>query len=435
MKVSYIITPSVSTQYLIRCLNSLYRQTNLNFEIILAENRFDEEETEEIETYLEEHSDIKRISPFLELDREKIREGLSLLSEDTDYMAFLSADTVVAPITTELVIKETENPEFIISNVVVKGKDITFDRIVGNSLFDVIRTLGLYRVFYGTQAISEFKTEFFENEMEFELYKFHFMITQKIKCMEQVCFYTNIKEATIENAVIEDYSKETVEVVREAIHSNQKEVIIKIFDYYLKKYVRALETIENGIETQEIVYETIKNIGVAIQEDVALSRLFQLYVGCTVEEIQYLDLLSYQIFKNKITQLFYKGKEPVEVLPTLKATRELQEKQEKQVNTLVVNQKQFVSNVQNLKELQEKELTKVNALVVSQKQFGSDMEELKANMHYLMKELKGTSNQNSLNFMNPIEEIPVLFSQGKLGFTVIIKSIKAWLTYKIKGKR
>ncbi len=407
MKVSYIITPSVSTQYLIRCFNSLYRQTNLNFEIILAENRFDEEETVEIETYLSEHIDIKRISPFLESDMEKIKEGLSLISEDTDYMAFLSADTVVAPITTEIVLNQIENAEVVVTSVVLKGKETTFERTIENSLFDVVNSLGLYRVFYGKQAISKFKVEFFENEMEFELYKFHFMVEQQIKCLEQVCFYINIKEIRMNNTIIINDSSEIVEVLEEAIKNNRKEITIEILDYYLSKYSIILEDVEKELETKEVVYEIVKNIAIAIQEDFALSHLFQMYMRCSVTEVQKLDFLSYQIFIEKMMQLSYTGKNPVEILPTLKSTKELQEKQIIKINTLVLNQEQFISSI----------------------------EELKTNMHYLMKEVTINSNQNSLNFIDPINEIPALFSQGKLGFTVIIKSIKAWITYKIKGKR
>lgn len=51
MKISYIIAPFENAEYLIRCVNSLYRQLGGGYEVILAENDFGEDSDElEVQT-------------------------------------------------------------------------------------------------------------------------------------------------------------------------------------------------------------------------------------------------------------------------------------------------------------------------------------------------------------------------------------------------
>ena len=55
-------------------------------------------------------------------------------------------------------------------------------------------------------------------------------------------------------------------------------------------------------------------------------------------------------------------------------------------------------------------------------------------MHLLMCNNMSKQNAGSLNFSNPVEEIPMLFSQGKLGFSVILSSIRGCMSFKFRKK-
>ncbi len=65
----------------------------------------------------------------------------------------------------------------------------------------------------------------------------------------------------------------------------------------------------------------------------------------------------------------------------------------------------------------------------------ADIQEIKFNLHLLMRSSRDIQDQSSLNFVNPIEEIPALFGQGKLGFSVIVQSVRAWLRFKLRKSK
>ena len=65
MKISYIITPFESSEYLIRCVNSLYRQIGSDYEVILSENNFGKR-NEELNGFLNEKKQLVRISKSAE---------------------------------------------------------------------------------------------------------------------------------------------------------------------------------------------------------------------------------------------------------------------------------------------------------------------------------------------------------------------------------
>ena len=69
-----------------------------------------------------------------------------------------------------------------------------------------------------------------------------------------------------------------------------------------------------------------------------------------------------------------------------------------------------------------------------QEKISSDLQEIKFNMHLLMRNNINKQDAESLNFSNPVEEIPMLFSQGKLGFSVILSSIRGWISFKLRKK-
>lgn len=85
-----------------------------------------------------------------------------------------------------------------------------------------------------------------------------------------------------------------------------------------------------------------------------------------------------------------------------------------------------------MNDLKEKNVQKKS--VEYQEKILSDLQEIKFNMHLLMRCSIKEQNQESLNFTNPIEEIPMLFSQGKLGFSVILASIRGWMAFKLRKK-
>ena len=62
----------------------------------------------------------------------------------------------------------------------------------------------------------------------------------------------------------------------------------------------------------------------------------------------------------------------------------------------------------------------------------NDIAALSKNMHFVF---DSSFAAGTAKFNDPVKQVPEMFSQGRLGMKVILKSIKGWLKYKFSRKK
>ena len=124
MKLSYIIMPFKNADYLVRCINSLKRQKDCEYEIILSETRF--EDVEKIEKILSKRPEVKHflaeydISDTSESDELKVSRALE--SVTGDYIFLLDVNAIAVPDAGKKIL-ETAKGDLTLVNVFIKDQE------------------------------------------------------------------------------------------------------------------------------------------------------------------------------------------------------------------------------------------------------------------------------------------------------------------------
>ncbi len=163
MKISYIITPFESSEYLIRCVNSLYRQIGSDYEVILSENNFGKR-NEELNGFLNEKKQLVRISKSAESPEAKLTEAIRLVSDDSDYVMFVDVDTVVSPVAAQAILKCKRSDMIIPAAAVRNGSGFLPDFPDAESLIKNIDHYVPDRICFSKALSVEFAKEFLQDQ-------------------------------------------------------------------------------------------------------------------------------------------------------------------------------------------------------------------------------------------------------------------------------
>lgn len=298
MKITYIIGPFSTPKYLVRCINSLLRQTAEDIEIIIADNNF--EKSQALEEVLGTAQNIKLISDKPKTEFNKIKEALSL-TEDESLVNIISVDTVEAPIASENV--SLFDADIICVSSALKHKDGYSIKLMNENSFINSGEIDIQNLFFKKKVLSELTADRLSVRMLFELW-IDKLLLDGLTCMvfEEICFYSD-KERIGHNAEEAELYLENkaliLEMLENALKSNSKLGIL-LFDKYLSKIYKILISDQNELSVKSEIFDIIKEFGKLAQENDLAKRLFTLYIGMDFDSLIQMDTEAYLFYADRM---------------------------------------------------------------------------------------------------------------------------------------
>jgi len=434
MKISYVILPFENTEYLIRCVNSLYRQLGEDYEVILAENDFGEE-TEKIEEFLKSRQGLLRISKpgyagtkqasypevspaepesrqktaSIESRKEKISKAFSLVSAESDYVMFLDVDTVAAPVCAKAIL-ECGQSGLVIPAVAIKKEDgFVYDSPDITAIQKNFDEYNPQRFCFGRTVFTEFLPEYLEDNEAFSVFLLSvFARETKISIMKDVCLYA-VSFSALNSQ--EETAYEAQKVHCNAVFSKlpgirDAETRIVIFEKLINRLSPFLE--DDNPEIRKGAYEILQDFYKGVQGDFLLKRFMERKTAAAFEDFSVMDYSEYAAYRNYVMgmkqdavsgeavaldKLLSDMKAAVESAKkdTDKIWKEI-EKARKDISGLAQSQNQAIAAV-------------IHAMPVPSSPSGSPV------------------------------DIPLMYREGRLGLKTIIRSFGGWLGYKLSRKK
>lgn len=393
MRIAYIIAPFESSDYLIRCINSIKRQTFSDNEIIIAENSFYKSET--LSEYLANTDKLKLISDKPKDSVEKIREAVSLASPASVLIKLIAVDTVASPVATAEAQREGD---IIAAGNAVKSGDGY--KVAEKSLIHDSSKLSLHNLFIKKNIFEQLEDGVFTEKQLFELWLDE-QITDgaPIVTTNEICFYTTGKSALQDNEPVNtciSCKDRILAIIRKSLAANS----VTMFDKYISRLLKFLFDSKYELEQKNDVFEFIKEIGELAQSNELAKHLYELYLEGDTAFIQGFDAEGYLLYMDKKNALakmsFYQASLP--------------------------KPKPAPAPAPNL-----------DPIAADVKALRNDLAALSKNMHIVFSSPFAAGAGERL--VDPYNQVPEMFSQGRLGMKVILRSIKGWLKYKFSRKK
>lgn len=276
MKVSYIIMPFENAEYLIRCVNSLYRQLGEDYEVILAENELDEKSIE----FLNEKPQVKRISETPKAEEEKLSEAVSLLSGDCVYVQLLDVNTVISPVMTKSVLTCGEF-DLIVPAIAIRNSDkFVLDEPKISNVIKNLENCTIERFCLKKEAAEELINKNI-NLVSFVL----------LKCVENASFGI---VADVCMYVEEQTEKDRKSFIDTSVISEIICGINKVENAEIR--FRTADTLI-GMLVENDTYSGLRELAGKCTNDLLLSRLFEERLGCSTDDFVKLDDTGYSLYK------------------------------------------------------------------------------------------------------------------------------------------
>lgn len=410
MKISYIITPFKSSEYLVRCVNSILRQTGENNEIIIAENAA--ELTDEVDNYIFSVCGAKRISDKPISDFEKISEAVKA-AKDGSLIKLIDVDTVAVPIASAEA-AECE-ADIVFAAVAIKH----------NEDYDIERPdvrFSLQNAFIKKETLAAMPQEAFDDPFLFELWMDK-NISSGVEygCTDDICFYIqkeNDERAAGTAQKYIEYSAELTAVFESSLKSDRK-AGLQLFDKYISKLYKFMCSEQYDYTVKESIFNIIKDAARLIGDNEFAQRLFLLYFGASAEAIADMDIQAYLFFSQRVLTLSDKAI----------VTAQLEQIVENSTASL----RKSLSVIDDIKSKQDEEAKRTKSMSEEVNKLKNDIAALTKNMHFVFNSASVVGETEA--YTEPLQQIPAMFAQGKLGLKVIMKSFKAWLKYKFSRKK
>lgn len=400
MKISYIILPFESAEYLIRCVNSLYRQLGDDYEVILGENFFGEE-FEELREFFGEKKELIRISQYPETNEEKLKEAFSLVSDDSDYVMLIDVDTVVSPIAAQAMLS-CDGAELIIPAAAVK-KENGFVIDAPDKDF-VKRNPDKYpfqRFCYGKKLLEKINPQCICDMEKFYIFIISLFAEKAVvESVNEICFYSEpfkLPETTehgFENV------KSAAAIIFDKLHKiDDAEVCSVILDKLIFQTTYFLGAEEETARLE--AFSLLRDIGIKVQDKLLFRKLFEVKIGFDLADFLSLDYNEYKVYKSLAVNA---GSSEAGI-----ASADLA-KQEKMImdlnNTVKETQKDIAAIGKKIAEFAKSQNQAVAAVIGARQ-----------------------------NYSDPALDIPKMYREGRLGLKTIIRSFSSWLKYKFSRKK
>ena len=388
MRIAYIIAPFETSEYLIRCINSIKRQTFSDYEIIVAENSF--YKGKNLSEYLAGTDKLKFISGKPKDSIEKIREAVSLASPESVLIKLITVDTVLSPIATAEAQREGD---IIIASCAERSEDGYM--IADSSTAPVSPKLSLYSMFLKKSLFEQLEDEVFTEKQAFELWlEEHILGNTNIVNTDEVSFYTAGNEALQDSDPAGEcirHKDRILKVVKTTLAANS---IVK-FDQYLSRLLAFLFDKKYEISLKNDIFSFIKEMGEAAKINEPAKKLYELYLEDSTEFIRSFDAEGYLLYMDKKYALsktsFYQSTLPKPPAP------------------------------------------EPDPIATDVKALRNDLAALSNNIQFVFNSSFAADAGERL--VDPYNQVPEMFSQGRLGMKVIMKSVKGWLKYKFSREK
>ncbi len=419
MFISYIIPPYQSESYLVRCIASLYSQTSDDFEVIVAEYNFINSK-DYIKEALEKRTNFKVIEECRE--EEKLSAAVRLIDESAEFVQFMDAGTVAMPHALETLRSAAGEAELLIPATVLKTSD-GFVKRFQQGWEEAGETGGLNAFDYC------FRKTLFDRYAENIIADLSHVETlldillctgTPLVFVEAICYYITKSEFGNPYIAVNDYDKLQVisaNIAKEELGS----VKVKLFTKYVHRLTAVIDSDRIEYAEKLRAYETLRMFGEDAAGSFVLSKIFTLNTGIPAADMKTIDLSGYRTLRNEIFRL---------------------SDTESSVSTITAIMDD--ANLRHIEDVRRIEAG-VNQLDKKYDKDGAETEKMRediaamaANLHCLLQRIEeggiGAGASGVSSFGNPVTEVPYLFATGKLGFKVILKSIRGWFRYKFSRK-
>lgn len=384
MKISYIIAPFKDPEYLIRCVNSLYRQIGGGYEVILAENDFGEDR-DKLEKFFEEKRRLIRISRNAGSREEKLAEAVKLLPADSDYVMLVDVNTVTAPIAAQAILGCRQADLIVPAAVVREGEEFLLD---APDEIALMKRLGEYvpdRFCFSREYFAAFAAEvLLEQRNTSDGWILEKLPENPAICRTRdVCLYM---EKVFKREKAEVKAEQLQAVMAKTADSLEKIGSIKIkLGVVGKLTADYLDMMDKDRESAASVFMAFQKLCGGCRDSLVLSRLVEQRAGCRPEELADLSLEEYELFRNRLMEVDGGSLTAASAVPD-KALSEIQSALE--------------------------ELKRDTAAI----KLGQGMD---------------APASPGFGFADPVRDIPRMYREGRLGLRTILRSLKGWLGYKL----
>lgn len=396
MKVSYIIIPFDGAGHIVRCINSMYRQIGKGFKVILAENSFGEF-TDEVNDLLHKRSDILKISDKAKTFDEKVREAITLVPSDSDYVMFTDMSDVISPAATRSLLKSGKAPLILPLTAEKRENDYIVDK---PDIIGLISSLDNYppqRFCFDRGTFSQLPPDCFTNRCRFSMHMLSLIAEAGgIAITDDICFYTDKPTQTEKTDYdLSDICSLGMPILEKIYKIKSIQIRIAVFDKLISDITSFVG--EEYSESRSEAFSVMQYACRLSRKDALLNKLFELKTGCEADFFLALNHEEYIVYKSYIAA----------------------EKANSEHTDIAV----FKKTLTEIKA----ELENVN----------KELTEAKSGITVLEKNQNFAANTalNQPFFADPALDVPNLYAQGKLGLKVILRSFKAWLKYKFKGEK
>lgn len=451
MKIAYIIQPVESSEYLIRCINSIYRQNvdKSKYYVILAENNFGEA-AEKTEEYLSEKEDIIRIPNDISDNGEKLLTAARLVPEDADHIMFTYADTVFSPAAFSEIEKH-EGSGIIIAASALKKND-AFVRVEHTekeaytltsplSVYDVILSKALFKAEEADKLCNNayFHTTILRSINSFDI---------KVSVCDSICIYICRTSELVSISEFYDYLDILADTLESVLSNIDNKACgadrLSVYDECMSIFINCISSNDISEDKKRHSFDIIKRVSKKLKNDIVLNKLNELITGCTVEEIAMMDHYSYIRFRelsssyndksaeivirNVISKCMADQKSNIDKLNAQIEMLRKENESSKKVSDGIYKESSGVR-------MQLEEVKKKDAAIYDETgKLKNDIAALSKNIHFLSQSVEELKCGVPAAVQDPLAAIPQTFADGKAGFAVIIKSIKAWFKYKFSRK-
>lgn len=275
MKVSYIIMPFEDSTYLIRCVNSLYRQLGENYEVILAENVFDEN----IVDFLSQIPQIKLISENPRTNGEKLAEAFTLICDDSNYVQFIDVTTVVSPILTNAILSSEESDVILTSLAVHTGDSFAAVQADILNLIKNPKSLICEQVCFRVEAVKKLISGDFD---------FYSVLLLKIienasfGIVDEICMYVDNKaENDAKVSISSEITSECIDNIYNLRNADMRIAVAGVL-------------IDIFLEDED--YSSLRELGRKCENDLLLEKLFKAKTFCSAGDFVKLNDDEYPLY-------------------------------------------------------------------------------------------------------------------------------------------
>lgn len=407
--VSIIIPEFEETDYLVRCMNALLRQTANHIEIIIAQTEFDEKNEAIIADYLEKHENIRLISRTGESAHSL---NLAIKQSCGEYLLFVAVDEVLAPNAVEALLTEVEGTkDSICFNMAVKQENGLFSKLypedaVSSSVL-LHNGLNLYNHFFQREHLLSDKLPFccFDYLSEYLfLLQYHCTFPES-RMLNQVFMYKDSME-TLADTTLEEWEIHT-EALQKLIGDYLQYQTIDDNFMLINQVIQPVYQLYDSLEEseQKAAFDLLKKLLEPYQNDSCYCGYIEALLNI---RLNILISSNHSTYRSYIELIRGRTDIPATMVET-KALKQLESRQNQ--ITAVISELQSKANyIQDM-------------VVQNQVQMAQEREELKQTL------------VGYVDIYDPATSVVNAFSQGKLGLKTVFRCFRGWLAYKLRRNK